>query len=78
MNIEPQTTNPLEEFDLEELSFLDTIDHVLNKGMVISGEMIISVAKIDLVYLGLNVLLGSVEAIQQALDKRDTERNSGK
>jgi hypothetical protein len=75
MNIQPQTTNPLEEFDLEELSFLDTIDHVLNKGMVISGEMIISVANIDLIYLGLNVLLGSVEAIQQVLDDRNAGQN---
>lgn len=55
----------------EELSLLETLDHVLDKGLVIAGEVTISVANIDLVYLGLNVLLGSVETVNRVLGGRE-------
>lgn len=57
--------------DTSELSLLDTIDHVLNRGLVISGDITISVADIDLIYLGLNVVLGSVDTIDRALRSRE-------
>jgi hypothetical protein len=38
---------------------------VLNKGVVITGDIVISVADIDLVYLGLKLILTSVETMQQ-------------
>jgi hypothetical protein len=55
-----------EEIDLQQLdvSLLETLDHILNRGLVISGEITISIAEIDLLFVGLNVLLGSVEAIR--------------
>ena len=56
-----------------ELSLLETLDHVLNRGLVIAGEITISVADIDLVFLGLNVLLSSVETAQEVLQRRQTE-----
>lgn len=52
-----------------DLSLLETLDHVLNRGLVIAGEVVVSVADIDLLYVGLNVLVGSVETINQVLDK---------
>ena len=55
---------------LEELSRLDTLDHVLSRGLVIAGEITISVADIDLIFVGLSLLLGSVETIEEVLDKR--------
>ncbi|HEX8186673.1 MAG TPA: gas vesicle protein [Blastocatellia bacterium] len=54
----------------EELSLLETLDHVLSKGLVIAGEITISVADIDLIFVGLNVLLGSVETIEGVLHQR--------
>jgi len=64
-----------EELDIleeeNELSLLETLDHVLNRGLVISGEITISVADIDLIFLGLNVLLSSVETAHQVLNKRE-------
>jgi len=45
----------------DDLSLLDVLDHVLNKGVVIRGKLIISLAGVDLIYLGLDVLLTSVE-----------------
>jgi hypothetical protein len=55
---------------LEELSLLETLDHVLDRGLVIAGEITVSVADIDLIFVGLNLLLGSVETIDEVLDKR--------
>ena len=45
----------------EHISLCETLDRVLNKGVVIAGEVVISVADVDLIYLGLQVILTSVE-----------------
>lgn len=55
----------------DELSLLETLDHVLSRGLVIAGDVTISVADIDLIYIGLNLLVGSVETIHQVLGARD-------
>ena len=63
-----------EEFELdeeEELSLLETLDHVLDRGLVIAGEVRIAVADVDLVFLGLNLLLGSVETVERVLGERE-------
>jgi hypothetical protein len=60
-----------EQLDESELSLLETLDHVLNRGLVIAGEITISVADIDLVFLGLNVLLSSVETANEVLQRRE-------
>lgn len=57
----------------QELSLLETLDHVLNRGLVIAGEITISVADIDLIFLGLNVMLSSVETAQELLRKRQAK-----
>ena len=50
----------------DDVSLLDILDHVLNAGVVIHGSLIISLAGVDLIYLGLNVVLTSVEtAVRQ-------------
>jgi hypothetical protein len=60
-----------------ELSLLETLDHVLNRGLVITGEITISVADIDLVFIGLNVLLSSVETANEVVRHReDNKANS--
>ena len=41
--------------------FCEALDRILNKGAVLFGEVMISVADIDLVYLGLQVILASME-----------------
>jgi hypothetical protein len=45
----------------EHVSVCDVLDRVLNKGVVIAGEVVLSVAGIDLVYVGLHAMLTSVE-----------------
>ena len=51
-----------------ELSLLDLLDHVLNSGVVIQGSLVISLAGVDLVYVGLNVVLTSVETAMRRID----------
>jgi len=48
-------------FDRDRVSLCEVLDRVLNTGVVVVGEVVISVADIDLIYLGLNVTLTSVE-----------------
>lgn len=45
----------------QELVLSEVLDRVLEQGIVINGDIVISVADIDLVYLGLRLLLTSVE-----------------
>jgi hypothetical protein len=60
----------VEQLEQADLSLLETLDHVLNRGLVIAGEITISVVDIDLVFVGLNVLVSSVETAQEVLRKR--------
>lgn len=45
----------------QEVSLCEALDRILNKGAVLFGEVMLSVADIDLVYLGLQVILASME-----------------
>lgn len=63
--------NDVEQLEQSDLSLLETLDHVLNRGLVIAGEITISVADIDLVFVGLNVLVSSVETAHEVLRKRE-------
>ena len=49
----------------KEITILDVLDRVLTKGVVITGDVVISVADIDLIYLGLRLLLSSVETMEK-------------
>ena len=60
-----------EEWEDTDLSLLETLDHVLNRGLVIAGEITISVADIDLIFVGLNVIVSSVETANEVLRKRE-------
>jgi hypothetical protein len=53
----------------DDVSLLDILDHVLNAGVVIHGSVVISLAGVDLIYLGVNVVLTSVETALRQLKK---------
>ena len=63
-------SSDVEQLEEADLSLLETLDHVLNKGLVIAGEITISVADVDLIFLGLNVLLSSVEKANEVVRGR--------
>jgi len=48
-----------------EVTLLELVDRVLNKGVVLSGDITLAVADVDLVYVGLRVLLSSVATLEQ-------------
>ncbi len=58
----------------DEVSLLEILDHVLNSGVVIHGSLVISLAGVDLVYLGLNVVLTSVETALSNLQIEEKRR----
>jgi hypothetical protein len=49
----------------EEITLLETLDHLLDRGVVIAGEAVISIGDVDLLYLGLNVVLANVDAVKR-------------
>jgi len=52
-----------------DISLLDILDHVLNAGVVIQGSLVISLAGVDLIYLGLSAVLTSVETALKHVEK---------
>jgi hypothetical protein len=48
----------------DEWSLLELADRLLNRGVVLTGEATLSVAGVDLIYLGLNLVLTSVENLK--------------
>lgn len=50
----------------DHISLCEAIDRVLNTGVVVHGDLTISVANIDLVYVGLRLLLASAQTAEDA------------
>lgn len=50
-------------------TILELLDRLLDKGVVVKGEIILSIAEIDLVYLNLGLLLSSVKTVEEVHQK---------
>jgi hypothetical protein len=46
-----------------DASLLDIVDHVLTKGIVITGDLVLGVADIDLIYLRLSAVLCAADRV---------------
>jgi hypothetical protein len=57
----------------DEVSLLEILDHVVNSGVVIHGSIVISLAGVDLIYLGLNVVLTAIETANQSMKKHQPQ-----
>jgi hypothetical protein len=83
MSVERNTGNPppaVSELALDDagrISLCEVLDRVLNKGVVVAGEATISVADIDLVYLGLQIVLTSMETARQSLCRAPVQLGAG-
>lgn len=62
--------------DDEEASLLDLVDNVLNKGVVLSGDLTIGLAQIDLIYARVSVLLCAADRILPTEGTDFLERHS--
>jgi hypothetical protein len=49
----------------DNVTLVDALDKVLEKGAVINGDMVLRVADVDLVFLGLRVILTSVSKAEE-------------
>ena len=49
----------------KRVTLLDLLDRILDKGVVLRGDITLSVADVDLVYVGLRLLLSSVETVER-------------
>ena len=47
-------------------SLLDLVDNVLSKGVVVSGELLLGLANVDLIYLRLTALLCAADRVSPA------------
>jgi hypothetical protein len=50
----------------QHFTLLELLDRLLDKGVMVKGEILLSVADIDLVYLNLGLLLSSVKSLKTA------------
>ena len=60
----------------EDASLLDIVDNVLNKGVVLSGDITIALAQVDLIYAQLSVLLCAADRVLPDEASELTERHS--
>ena len=51
--------------EAKEVTLLELLDRVIDHGVVLAGDITISVADVDLIYLGLRVMLTSVERAEE-------------
>lgn len=51
--------------EAREVTLLELVDRLLDRGVVLSGDITISVADVDLIELGLRLVLASTERVQQ-------------
>jgi hypothetical protein len=57
-------------FDTPDTTLLDVIDELLNKGVMLTGDVTLGVAGIDLIYLRLSSLLCAVDRVLPAEERR--------
>ena len=55
-----------------ELTLCELLDRVLNKGVVLTGEIVISVAGIDLLYLSVGLVVSAIETLLAAMEAPNT------
>ena len=60
-------TGVLEDADA---ALLDLVDHVLNKGVVVTGDVMLGLAGVDLVYLRLSALLCAADRMLPPAPKK--------
>ena len=59
----PDQLNVLGELDGTESSLVDLIDNLLNQGVVITGEVVLGLAGVDLIYLRLSAILCAADKL---------------
>jgi hypothetical protein len=56
--------------DRSEASLLDVIDSLLNKGVVLTADLVLGLANVDLVYVRLSALLCAADRLRRGPSRR--------
>ena len=57
-----------------EPSLLDLVDNVLTRGVVVSGDVVLGIADVDLIYLRLSVLLCAADKVLPPMASRSRKK----
>jgi hypothetical protein len=60
-----------------DVTLVELVDRILDKGVVLTGDITLSVAGVDLVYVSLRALLASVETAAASRERALEEREGG-
>ena len=59
----------------EDASLLDIVDNLLNKGVVLTGDVTIGLARVDLIYARLSLLLSAADRVLPGEDTDFMQRH---
>jgi gas vesicle structural protein len=62
-------SEPVSIRDQRHVTLGEVLDRVLNKGAVVGGELTLSVADVDLLYIGLQLVISSIESLEIVPDE---------
>lgn len=57
----------------KEMTLLDLLDGIIDTGVVVSGELVISIANIDLIMVDLKLLISSIESAMGTNERKIRE-----
>ncbi|MGG3470581.1 gas vesicle protein [Neobacillus pocheonensis] len=58
-------------FENKEMTLLDLLDGIIDTGVVVQGEILISIANIDLIVVDLKLLISSIESAFGTRDRKN-------
>lgn len=61
----------------EDVALVDLIDRLIGGGVVLTGDIVIGVADVDLVYLGLRLVLAPAHEVEQTVALRGSRSPRG-
>jgi hypothetical protein len=70
----PEPTTAQRVLEPAQETLLDLVDHLLDKGVVATGDVTLGVAGVDLIYLRLSALLCAMDRIMPASDRGPRRR----
>jgi hypothetical protein len=60
-------SDAIEKWSDNQVALVDLIDRVIGGGVVITGDVVIGVAGVDLVYLGLRLVVAPAHEVEQSI-----------
>jgi gas vesicle structural protein len=57
--------------EAQEVTLMDLVDRAIEHGAILAGDITIAVAEVDLIYVGLEVLIASIERMERLRAERE-------